>query len=80
MLFNWHDVMAHRERCKDLQRDVESYRLTRLTLAGREKRDRFHCRVLIWLGRRMVAWGRRLQERYGTLVEAPAWQAANNSR
>jgi hypothetical protein len=79
-MFNWLEVMAHQERHKDLLREVERDRLVRQALAGRLKRDPFHCRALIWLGRRLVAWGCSLQERYGAAVEAPALQAANQCR
>ena len=73
-MFNWYDVVVHQERNKDLLREAEHYRLVRQALAGRERRERFHCKVLSWLGRRLVAWGVRLQERYGAVAAAPDFE------
>jgi len=58
------------EQVKEWLREVERDRLARLALAGR-KRGRPLCRMLAGLGRRMVAWGVRLQERYGVAIELP---------
>ena len=52
-------------------REVERDRLARLALAGRQGERRFLCRVLAGLGGRMVAWGSRLQQRYGVAIEMP---------
>jgi hypothetical protein len=79
-MFNWLEVMVHQERHKDLLREVERDRLVRQALAGRAKRDHLHCRALIWLGRRLVAWGWSLQARYDAAVEVPALQALNHCR
>jgi hypothetical protein len=62
---NWIEVLAHQERHKDILRKAERERLVRQALAAREKRERFYGPALIWLGRRLVAWGGLLQERYG---------------
>ena len=64
-MLGWRDVLAHLEHYKDLQREAEEERRIRRLLAGRERRDRFQSRVLTGLGCRLVAWGCRLQERYG---------------
>ena len=66
-----------RERNKDLLREAERYRLVRQVLPARRRHSRFHCRALIWLGRRLVGWGRRLQERYDVVVDASVLRAAN---
>jgi len=64
-MLNWKDVWAQQERYKDALREAESDRLARQALAGREMDHRFYCQALTWLGGRLVAWGWRLQERYG---------------
>jgi len=80
MFLVYRDFFVYREHYKDLLREAERNRLVRQALAGRESRDRFHCRALTWLGRRLVAWGCRLQERYSAAATAPALRAANHSR
>ena len=70
--------LIHQERYKDLLREAERYRLAQQALAGREKRDRFHRRALTWLGGRLVAWGWRLQERYGAATAARCLQGAGD--
>jgi hypothetical protein len=74
---SWKDVLVQRERYQDLLREAERHRLVRQVLAGRQRRQRAYCRAINWLGRRMVAWGQRLQEHYGATATAPALQAAN---
>jgi len=71
-MFTWSDVLVQQERRKDLLREAEEYRLARLVLAGRERRPRLYYRALTWLGRRLIAWGYRLLERYGAVATAPA--------
>ena len=73
-MFNWYDVLVHQERCKDMMREAGQYRFMRQVLAGLTRRERFHCRALRWLGRRLVAWGVRLQERYGAVAAAPDFE------
>ena len=80
MFLSYTDFLAYQEHYKDLQREAEGYRLVRQALAGRERRDRFHCRALTWLGRRLVAWGWRLQERYSAAAAAPTLRPANRTR
>ena len=76
-MFKWYNVLVHQERYKDLLREAEHCRLVRLALAGQERHDHFYCRALIWSGRRLVAWGVRLQARHGAVVAAPdfEWRA-----
>ena len=64
-MLNWSHVTAQQERYQDLLCQAEQDGLYEQMQAGRTMRDRFHCRVLTWLGDRLVAWGRRLQARYG---------------
>ena len=75
-VFRWSDVLAQQERCEDIRREVARHRIAQQASEGQE-RHHLHCRALSWLGRRMVALGRRMQERYGTAPTAPACQAAN---
>ena len=59
------------EQAKEWFREVERYRLARLALAGRTRGASLLRRTLAALGGRMVAWGSRLQECYGTAVDMP---------
>ena len=69
-----------RERNRDLLRQAERYRFVRQAWPARHWHGRFHCRVLIWLGQRLVDWGRRLQERYDVVVDVSVLRAANQSQ
>jgi len=73
------DVLVQQERYKDMQREMERYRLVRQVLAGRERRNRFHHRALTWLGQRLVAWGRHLQEQHGAPAATPTLQVADHA-
>jgi hypothetical protein len=64
------------ERNKDLLREAEQFRLVRQVLVARRRQGRFYGRALMWLGRRLVEWGRRLQERYDVVVDASPLPAA----
>ena len=75
-MVSWEDVLAQRERYQDLLREAEKHRLVRQALAGRQRRHHL-CQVMNWLGRRMVAWGQRLQKQYEATAAATALQAAN---
>ena len=66
----WYLVIAGQARQKELLREAERYRLARQVLAERGRRDRAWVRALAWLGRRLVAWGQGLQERYGAAAAA----------
>jgi hypothetical protein len=80
MFLGERESLVHREHYKDLLREAERARLVRQMQAGGEGRERFHRSVLTWLGRRLVAWGWGLQERYGTATAAPALRVANRTR
>ena len=79
MLPNYLDFLVRQEQYKDLLREAERYRLVRQVLAGRERRYLFYYRALTWLGFRLVAWGWRLQERYGAATATPTLRAACKS-
>ena len=76
-MISFQDVLVQRERYQDLLREAERHRLVRQVLAGRQRRQRAYCRAMNWLGRRMVAWGQRLQEQYDAATAATALQTAN---
>ena len=78
-MISWIDILAQRERYKDLQREAERYRLIRLAQAGRERRNRFYYQALSWLGKQLVAWGWRLQERYDTGASTLALRTADRA-
>jgi hypothetical protein len=71
-MLGWRDVVAHQERYKDLRREAERDRLILHELALIERENRLRCRAITWLGRSLVSWGWRLQERYGAELEVPA--------
>lgn len=72
--------LIHQERYKELLREAERYQLVRQVRAGHERRYLFHRQALAWLGRRLIIWGWRLQERYGAMTAAPALRAVNRTR
>ena len=69
-MLNWSHVTAQQERYQDLLREAEQDGLFEQMQAGHAMRNRFHCQALTWLGNRLVAWGWRLQERYGAATTA----------
>ena len=71
-MLGWRDVVAQQERYKDLQREADRDRLILHELALIERKNRFHCRAMTGLGRGLVSWGWRLQQRYGAGLEVPA--------
>lgn len=79
-MLNWRDVLVQQERHQDLLREAEQERLIRQAVAARERRDRFYSRALAWLGRQLVAWGWRLQQRCSTCPASPTYRAASQAR
>ena len=72
--------MVRHERYKELLREAEQERLVQQVLAGRERRDRFYRPALVWLGCRLVEWGKSLQRRYGTTSLASQFMASRSSQ
>ena len=72
--------LIRRQQNVDLLREAEQYSLVRLTLAGQPAQILVPTRALAWLGRRLVVWGQRLEERYSTLLEAPPLSATGHGR
>nr|MBC7244732.1 hypothetical protein [Chloroflexota bacterium] len=65
-MLSWKDVLVQQERYKDALREAEKERLVRQALVRLAMDRHFHWRALTWLGSQLVAWGYRLQQRYGT--------------
>ena len=74
------DFRVAQERYKDLLREAERHRLVQESFPDRRKRNHPSHRVLSWLGRRLVAWGQHLQERFEAAAEAPPPQSADHTR
>jgi len=68
----WSEVLARQECHNDALREAERDRLVLHELALQAKGDRFHRRVMTWLGCGLVSWGGRLQEHFPARVEARA--------
>ena len=64
-VYNRHvyDLAVQRHRC--LLLIAQGNRLIKKALSGRVTHHRFYSRTLARLGRQLVVWGWRLQERYG---------------
>jgi len=68
MDLNWIDEAIQEERRKDMLRAAAQRRLVAQARASRRPK-RLYSGALVWLGRWLEAWGRRLQARYGALTE-----------
>lgn len=70
---NWVDEQIARQRYNDILREERQQRVVEIVLAARRRearqRARFYSPILARLGRRLVAWGCRLETRYGPIVE-----------
>jgi hypothetical protein len=71
---------VRREYNRDRLREAERYRLMKQACLARRRQDRFYCRALTWLGRRLVDWGSHLQERYAALADPGLLGAANQGQ
>lgn len=63
-MMSWRDYWIARERYEDLLRHAQHERLIRHIIRSRRTKPGILDRALAWLGRRLVAWGIRLQARY----------------
>lgn len=70
-MINWIDVLANQERYEDMRREAQRERLVRQARPAPQKRGPVHGPARIWLGRRLVTWGSRLQESYGAASRDP---------
>lgn len=75
---DWTRVLAQRERYRDLLREAEQHRLVRLAREERAPRNHLYRRTLAWVGRCLMAWGWRLQQRYGKTQTIPAFRTLEN--
>ena len=80
MSTNLLDYLAWQERTEDLVREADRARLVKQMKRGQGRRTRFYSRALAWLGHRLVAWGRRLQEFDGAATAVPALRVADQRR
>jgi len=71
------DAVVQEGCYQDRMRVMREERITRQSLMGLKERSPFYSSALMWLGRRLVVWGRNLQERYSTVTPAPMPQPAN---
>jgi hypothetical protein len=66
-IFNRHIYRLAVQRHRELLCQAGSCRLVRQGLPDGLESQRLYSRALAWLGRRLVAWGWRLQGRYGAM-------------
>jgi len=66
-MLGWDTVLVEQERRNDMLRDAAMDRLSGEALAARRKGVSLYCRTLTGLGKWLVASGRFLQKRYGTM-------------
>ena len=71
--------LVRREQNEDRLREAERHRLVRQVVSTRRGRDRVLAQALTWLGRCLIVWGQRLQERYSVVVEVSALHTANQA-
>jgi hypothetical protein len=71
------DAVVQEDYYQDRMRVMREERITRQRLMGSEDSIPFYSGVLMWLGHRLVVWGRNLQERYGTATPAPMPRPVN---
>ncbi len=75
-MLTWLDIAVQQERYRDLLREAETERLLRQVKDPTPSNRRFYGRALIWLGRRLVAWGLSLQKRFDATAPATVSQPA----
>ena len=62
----------------DKARDSETRRQVRASFAGQEQSAGLRCVALLWLGRRLVAWGSQLQEQHTATGQQALSQTYNH--
>jgi hypothetical protein len=72
-------VLTREERYKDMLHEAATERFASQRWVKGESSNRLYSQVLIWLGRQLVAWGWRLQGRYGTMAKTPVSLTANHT-
>ena len=66
-MLEWRTVLVEQERRKDMLRDAAMDRLSGEALVVRRRGENLYCQALTGLGKWLVASGRYLQKRYGTM-------------
>lgn len=71
------DTLVQEDCHRDRMRLMREESNTRRRLAGPAESTPFYSGLLMWLGHRLVIWGRNLQERYSTASPASMAQSVN---
>ena len=66
-MLGWDTVLVEQERRKDMLREAAMDRLSGEALAACCRGESLYCQALTGLGKWLVASGRYLQKRYGTM-------------
>jgi hypothetical protein len=69
-MLGYYDLWVQQERSQELLRQSQRERLLHRICSNSQHSHGLHCRLLSWLGNRLVAWGHSLQERYGAAAAA----------
>lgn len=79
MFADSHAARAYQELClRDAVYGAGRDRLAWHLQAGQAKKDRIYCRALLCVGRWLVVWGQRLQDRYDTAPSISAPRSASH--
>lgn len=65
-MLSYQDLMMHQAHYQELRREAEKERLLQQAPAKSLRANRVCCRALSRLGGQLIAWGHKLQARYGT--------------
>jgi hypothetical protein len=79
-MLDWRAYQVQHEHYLDMLREADNERLVRQARAEGIRRDGVYHRIMRWLASRLIAWGRDLQERYGTASEPRTLITANRAR
>ena len=71
------DAVVQEDFYQDRMGVMREESITRRGLRGSEESAPLYSGVLMWLGHRLVVWGRSLQERYSTATPSSIPQPAN---
>jgi hypothetical protein len=68
-MFNWIDEQVAKERRRDMLREADREQLAASASARYTPHTRLYDPALAWFGGWLIAWGSRLQQRYGAIRE-----------
>jgi hypothetical protein len=71
------DTLVQEDCHRGRMRMMREESITRRRLTGSAESSPFYSGLLMWLGHRLVVWGRNLQERYSTATPSPMPQPVN---